>query len=132
MKAVACVLCLAFAGTPAAFASGALYGAIGFTADGSYSTAWKYKNKADAEAYVAKKCAAFGRGACKVIAFPGALCAGLASYKGSHSGKRYRLAFTGGGTTAAEAQKAALDRCNSDARTRRRCELRTIVCGDGR
>ena len=81
---------------------------------------------------MATKCSAFGRGACKVIGFVGSLCAGLASYNGSHSGKRYRLAFTGGGTTASEAQSAALNRCNGDSRTRNRCQLRTVVCGDGR
>lgn len=111
---------------------GPFFGAIAFTADGSYSTAWKHRSKAEAEADVAKRCAAFGRGECKVIGFPGALCAGLAAYRGTHSGRRYRLAFTGGGTTAAEAQQAALGRCNADPRTRRRCELRTVVCGDGR
>jgi hypothetical protein len=67
-----------------------------------------------------------------VIGFVGSLCAGLASYQGSHSGRRYKLAFTGGGTTSSDAQRAALDRCNADSRTRRRCQLRTVVCGDGR
>jgi hypothetical protein len=112
--------------------SSALYGAIAFTADGSYSTAWKYKTKPEAEAYVATKCAAFGRGQCKVIGFAGSLCAGLASYQGSHSGRRYKLAFTGGGMTAADAQRQAMDRSNGDSRTRGRCQLRTVVCGDGR
>jgi hypothetical protein len=117
---------------PRPSAGGSYYGAIAFTADGSYSTAWKYRTKAEAEAYVATKCAGFGRGQCKVIGFTGTLCAGLASYQGTHSGRRYKLAFTGGGTTASDAQRAALDRCNNDSRTRRRCQLRTVVCGDGR
>ncbi len=109
-----------------------LYGAIAFTADGSYSTAWKYKSKSEAEAYVATRCSAFGRGECKVIGFVGSLCAGLASYNGTSGSRRWKLAFTGGGTTASEAQKAAMDRCNNDNRTRGRCQLRTVVCGDGR
>ena len=39
-----------------------LWAAIGFTADGSYYSAWKYASKAEAEAQVAKKCSAYGRG----------------------------------------------------------------------
>jgi hypothetical protein len=105
-----------------------LWGAIGFTADGSYSSAWKYASKAEAEAYVATNCARFGRGACEIVSFPGELCVGLASFRGG----RWKLAFTGGGRTSSEAQQVALDRCNSDKRTRRRCQLRTVVCGDGR
>jgi hypothetical protein len=117
---------------PAPSGNASFYGAIAFTADGSYSTAWKYKTKSEAEAYVATKCSAFGRGECKVIGFVGSLCAGLASYNGSHGGRRWKLAFTGGGVTSSEAQKAAMDRCNNDNRTRGRCQLRTVVCGDGR
>ena len=75
------------------------WGAIGFTADGSFSTAWKQSSKAEAEADVAKRCAKFGRGACEVIGFSGKLCGALATYLGSHSGKRYKLSFTGGGMT---------------------------------
>lgn len=108
------------------------WGAIGFTADGSFSTAWKYPSKAEAEAYVAVNCAKFGRGKCEIISFGGDLCSALATYIGSHSGRRYRLSFTAGGYTASEAQRAALERCNDDRRTRNRCQLRTVVCGDGR
>jgi uncharacterized protein DUF4189 len=117
---------------PARPATPAYWGAIAFTADGSFSTAWKQPSKAEAEADVAKKCAKFGRGACEVIGFSGALCAGLATYIGAHSGKRYKLSFTGGGLTSPDAQKKALERCNEDKRTRGRCQLRTVVCGDGR
>jgi hypothetical protein len=117
---------------PNSAGASATWGAIGFTADGSFSTAWKASSKAEAEADVAKRCAKFGRGACEVVGFPGNLCAALATYAGAHSGRRYRLSFTGGGVTSPEAQKAALDRCNEDRRTRRRCQLRTVVCGDGR
>lgn len=108
------------------------WGAIGFTADGSFSTAWKQSSKAEAEADVAKRCAKFGRGACEVVGFSGKLCGALATYLGSHSGKRYKLSFTGGGLTSPDAQKKALERCNEDKRTRGRCQLRTVVCGDGR
>lgn len=120
------------AAAAAAAAKPQYYGAIGFTADGSYSTAWKQNSKAEAEADVAKRCAKFGRGACEVVGFSGELCAALATYIGSHSGRRYKLSFTGGGTTSPEAQKSAMDRCNEDKRTRQRCQLRTVVCGDGR
>jgi hypothetical protein len=108
------------------------WGAIGFTADGSWATAWRASSKAEAEAKVALDCAKFGRGKCEVESFPGTLCVGLASYQGTHSRTRYKLAFTAGGTTTPEAQKAAVDRCNADQRTRRNCQLRTVVCGDGR
>jgi hypothetical protein len=117
---------------PAQPAKPAYWGAIAFTADGSFSTAWKQPSKAEAEADVAKKCAKFGRGACEVIGFSGSLCAALATYLGAHSGKRYKLSFTGGGLTSPDAQKKALERCNEDKRTRGRCQLRTVVCGDGR
>jgi hypothetical protein len=120
--------------SPAPTPSGqpAYWGAIAFTADGSFSTAWKQPSKAEAEADVAKKCAKFGRGACEVIGFSGGLCAALATYIGAHSGKRYKLSFTGGGLTSPDAQKKAMERCNEDKRTRGRCQLRTVVCGDGR
>jgi hypothetical protein len=108
------------------------WGAIAFTADGSYATAWKQPSKAEAEADVAKRCAKYGRGSCEVVGFPGHLCVALATYIGSHSGKRYKLSFTGGGVTSPEAQKTATTRCNEDRRTRGRCQLRTVVCGDGR
>jgi len=108
------------------------WGAIAFTADGSFSTAWKQPSKAEAEADVAKRCAKFGRGSCEVIGFRGELCAALATYAGAHSGRRYKLSYTGGGLTSPEAQKKALQRCNDDRRTRGHCQLRTVVCGDGR
>lgn len=109
-----------------------LWGAIAFTADGSYATGWKHASKPEAEADVAKRCAKFGRGACEVVAFRGELCVALSTYIGSHSGRRWKLSFTGGGTTSPQAQKTAMDQCNADRRTRNRCQLRTVVCGDGR
>jgi hypothetical protein len=108
------------------------YGAIAFTADGSWATAWKASSKAEAEAKVAVDCAKFGRGSCEVVSFEGNICVGLATFVGSHSGRRYRLSFTSGGTSMPEAQQAAMARCNNDSRTRGRCQLRTVVCGDGR
>ena len=113
-----------------------LWGALAFTADGSWATAWTKPSKAEAEGNVAVACAKFGRGECKVISFNGETCAALASYSGTHSRRRsrttYRLSFSGGGPSVHEAQKAALDYCNADSRTRGRCQLRTTVCGDGR
>jgi hypothetical protein len=108
------------------------WGAIGFTADGSYASIWKQPSKPEAEANVAKRCAAFGRGACEVVSFPGELCVGLASFQGRYRRRRWSLAFTGGARTYPEAQQAALARCNNDERTRNRCQIRTVVCGDGR
>jgi hypothetical protein len=116
---------------PSASAS-SLWGAIGFTADGSFSSAWKMAAKPDAEADVAKRCAGMGRGSCEVISFSGHQCAALATYIGYYGGRRWKLSFTSGGITYPDAQKAAMDRCNSDQRTRGRCQLRTAVCADGR
>src|SRR5947209_20255467 len=50
-----------------------VWGALAFTADGSYATAWKAPSKAEAEADVAKRCARLGRGACEVVSFRGEL-----------------------------------------------------------
>ncbi len=108
------------------------WGAIGFTADGSYSTAWKRVSQAEAEATVAKGCAEFGRGACKVISFSGQRCVGLATFIGSYRRRRWDLSFTAGGDTFPEAQSAALASCNSDERSRGRCVFRTAACADGR
>ena len=105
-----------------------LWGAIAFTADGSYATAWKSPSKAEAEADVSKRCARMGRGACEVVSFPGNLCAALYNFRAG----RYRAAYTGGGATSPEAQQTARARCNADRRARNNCQLRTVVCGDGR
>lgn len=75
-----------------------VWGAIAFTAGGSYSSAWRYPTKAEAEAEVLKKCAKFGDGKCEVIAFEGRLCAALASY----NGRGLRVAYTGAGLTVPE------------------------------
>lgn len=109
-----------------------MFGAIAFTADGSYASVWKSLGEAESEADVLKRYAGFGRGACKVVSFDGRLCAALASFKGRRGKGHWKLAFTAGGTTASNAQATAMERCNGDKRTGRRCQLRTLVCGDGR
>lgn len=105
-----------------------LWASIGFTADGSYYTAWKYNSKAEAEAQVAKKCAAYGRGACEVSTVSGRECIALAAF----SGRGWKLSFTAKGMTFPEAQTNSLNYCNSDKRTGGRCQFRTAVCADGR
>ena len=89
-------------------------------------------SKAEAEAKVAVECSKFGRGKCEVVSFPGELCVGLAHFSGTSGRRRWQLSFTAGGPTTPDAQKAALERCNSDQRTNKRCQLRIVVCGDGR
>jgi hypothetical protein len=109
--------------------SGTVYGAIAFTADGSYATAWKRATQSDAEAHVAKECAAFGRGACRTIGFSGEYCVALVHFRS----RRWRISFPGSGTTYPEAQQDAMKRCGADKRTRAsQCTLRVVVCGDGR
>ena len=109
-----------------------LWGAIGFTADGSYSTVWKQESKGQAEAEAAKGCAKFGRGSCEVVSFTSERCVALATFIGSYGRRRWRLSFTAGAETYPESQRAAMQRCNSDERTGGRCQLRTAVCADGR
>jgi Domain of unknown function (DUF4189) len=113
-------------------ASELVWGAIGFTADGSYSTTWKMPSRAEAEAKVAKGCAQFGRGGCQVVSFSGQECVALATFIGSYRRRRWNLSFTAGGTTYPEAQSAAIGRCNADERTQGRCQPRTAACADGR
>jgi hypothetical protein len=105
-----------------------MWAAIGFTADGSYQSAWRFDTKSEAEAVVAKKCASYGRGACEVSAVSGRECVALATYLG----RRWRLSFTAKGSTFPEAQTNAVNYCNSDSRTGGRCQFRTAVCADGR
>lgn len=108
------------------------WGAVGFTADGSYSTVWKMNTQAEAEAEVAKRCAKFGRGACETVSFSGKQCVGLATFIGRYGRKRWNLSYTAGGETYPDAQRSAMSRCNSDERTRGRCQNRTVACADGR
>jgi hypothetical protein len=113
--------------------SGDMYwGAIAFTADGSYSSAWKAPSQPEAEARVLKQCASYGRGSCEVIAFSGQECVGLATFIGNYRRRRWLLSFTAGGMTYPDAQRAALDRCNADERSQGHCQTRTTACADGR
>lgn len=108
------------------------WGALAFTADGSWSTVWKMPSEAAAEVNVLKRCAAFGHGACKVVTMSGQECVGLATFIGTYRRRRWRLSFTAGGMTYPQAQGYALGRCNSDQRTHGRCQFRTATCADGR
>lgn len=108
------------------------WGAIAFTADGSYSSAWKMPSQPEAEARALKQCARFGRGGCEVVSFSGQECAALATFIGAYRRRRWNLSFTAGGMTYPAAQGAALNRCNSDERTQGHCQLRTAACADGR
>lgn len=105
------------------------FGAIAFTADGSYATAWKHATKAEAEAKVLADCVKLRRGACQVVGFRQELCAAIASFRNS---KDLKVTYAGGGVTRADAERSALERCNGDSRARRACQIRTVVCGDGR
>jgi uncharacterized protein DUF4189 len=122
--------------TPSSTDKSSIWGALAFTADGSWATAWTKPSKGEAEGDVAVACAKFGRGECKVVSFSGEYCAALASYAGTTSRRRsrthWKLSFSAGGASVHEAQNAAMERCNEDSRTRGRCQLRTTVCGDGR
>lgn len=108
------------------------WGAIAFTADGSYSSSWKMPSQPEAEARALKQCARFGRGGCEVVSFSGQECAALATFIGAYRRRRWNLSFTAGGMTYPAAQGAALNRCNSDERTQGHCQLRTAACADGR
>ena len=88
--------------------------------------------KGEAEAEVAKKCAAFGRGGCQVVSFSGKQCGALATFIGNYKRRRWLLSFTAGGETYPEAQNAALGQCNSDERSQGRCTSRIAACADGR
>jgi hypothetical protein len=105
------------------------YGAIAFTADGSYSATWRRPTKAAAENKVRGECTKFGRGDCKVVSFRQELCAAIASFR---TAKELKVTYAGGGVTRADAERAAMERCNRDGRARGRCQMRTVACGDGR
>jgi hypothetical protein len=108
------------------------WGAIAFTADGSYSTTWKMASQPEAEAKVLRQCARFGRGGCEVVSFSGQECAALATFIGPYRRRRWSLSFTAGGLSYPAAQGAAMDRCNSDQRAQGHCQPRTAACADGR
>jgi hypothetical protein len=115
-------------GTSAEF----IWGAIGFTGDGSYSSNWKTPSQAEAETKAARGCAQFGRGGCRVVSFSGRECLALTTFIGSYRRRRWNLSFTAGGTTCPEARNAAMGRCNADERSQGRCQPRTAACADGR
>jgi hypothetical protein len=108
------------------------WGAIGYTADGSFSTVWKMASQVEAEADVAQRCAGFRRGECKVVSFSGQECAALATFIGPYRRRRWLLSYIGAGTSYPEAQSSALGRCNADERSRSHCQSRTAACADGR
>jgi len=108
------------------------WGAIAFTADGSYSSVWKMASQPEAEAQVLRQCARFGRGGCEVTTVSGQQCVGLATFIGNYQRRRWSLSFTAIGSTYPEAQSAAMMRCNSDERSQGRCMSRTTACADGR
>jgi hypothetical protein len=108
------------------------WGAIGFTADGSYSSVWKMASQPEAEAQVLRQCARFGHGGCEVTTVSGQQCVGLATFIGNYQRRRWNLSFTAIGPTYPEAQSAAMARCNSDERSQGRCMSRTTACADGR
>jgi len=105
------------------------FGAIAFTADGSFSAVWKRASKGEAEAKVLADCEKLKRGKCQVVGFRQEVCAAIASFR---TGKDLRVTYAGGGVTKADAKRSALDRCNGDARAGKSCHIRTVVCGDGR
>ena len=108
------------------------WGAIAFTADGSYSSTWKMGSQPEAEAKVLRECARFGRGGCEVVTFSGQECVALSTFIGNYRRRRWNLSFTAGGNTYPDAQNAAMYRCNSDERTQGHCQPRTAACADGR
>jgi hypothetical protein len=112
--------------------SDAAWGAIAFTADGSYSSTWKMPSQPEAEAKVLRECAKFGRGGCEVVTFSGQECVALSTFIGNYRRRRWSLSFTAGGNTYPDAQNAAMYRCNSDERTQGHCQPRTAACADGR
>jgi Domain of unknown function (DUF4189) len=106
-----------------------LFGAIAFTADGSFASAWKSPSKAKVEAKVLAECSEFKRGRCELVSVRDGLCAAIATF---HVGEARKVTYAGGGLTPADAQRLALQRCNGDQRSGRKCQVRTVVCGDGR
>ena len=108
------------------------WGAIAFTADGSYSSTWKMSSQPEAEAKVLRECARFGRGGCEVVTFSGQECVALSTFIGNYRRRRWNLSFTAGGNTYPDAQNAAMYRCNSDERTQGHCQPRAAACADGR
>jgi len=112
-----------------ATSSASEYGAIAFTADGSFFAVWKIGSQLEAEEKVRDECAGFGRGPCEAFSFRGEVCAAIAS---ASVAKKRKITYSGGGLSPEDAERQALKRCNADRRARGTCQLRTTVCGDGR
>jgi len=107
----------------------AVYGAIAFTPDGSFFSVWKIGSRLEAEDKVRTECATLGRGACEAVSFRGEICTSIAT---GQIAKQRKITYAGGGLNPSEAERLALNHCNSDRRARGTCQLRTTVCGDGR
>ena len=84
--------------------------------------------EAAAQAKVAATCARFKRGVCQVVSFGAKVCAAIASFEL----KDRKVTYSGGALAPGDAQQAALRRCKEDGRSGGRCELRAVVCADGR
>lgn len=105
------------------------FGAIAFTADGSFASVWQLATKDEAEARVRDDCLKYQRGACEVVGFGAEVCAAIAT---ADIGDERKVTYAGGATSPDEAEELALKRCKHDKRTKDTCTLRTVVCGDGR
>lgn len=105
------------------------FGALAFTADGSFATIWKIPSKDEAEARVRDDCLKYQRGTCEVVSFGASVCAAIATGEIAEDRK---ITYAGGGTDRDEAEEVAMKRCTKDKRTKDTCELRTTVCGNGR
>lgn len=102
------------------------FGAIAFTADGSFASAWKWQSKEAVEARVLSQCNRFKRGHCEVATVRDGLCASIASFsRGMQS-----VTYAGAGVTPDDARRVALRRCNGDRRSGGKCQIRTTVCSD--
>ena len=105
------------------------FGALAFTADGSFASVWQVASRAEAEARVRDDCLRYERGACEVVSFGATVCAAIATAQIAEDRK---ITYSGGGLSRDEAEETALKRCKRDKRSKETCELRTVVCGDGR
>lgn len=115
--------------SPAPWADPAQFGALAFTADGSFASIWKIASKEEAEARVRNDCRKYERGTCEVVSFSAKVCAAIAT---AAIAKDRKITYAGGGLSRDEAEEIALTRCQRDKRSKGTCELRTTVCGDGR
>ena len=107
----------------------AQFGAIAFTADGSFASAWKYASKSEGRSPRARELQQAPPGKMRGRELPRGAVRGACI--GQNAAGRW-ITMTGGGLTPPDAKRSAIERCNKDGRTRGPCELRTVVCGDGR